>query len=161
MAIIRYAAKKDVPELVSMVKGLLLMHICRFRSFSRSEMVHNLDEVLGKDYLKVGLPKKNVLVAEAEGEIVGFCEFEVSLSSIVFKKRRYLYLHDLFIKQGYRKRGIGRMLMQRLAEIAKERKCAHSRIELDVDAGNKEALAFYNKFGFKPGKRVRLIRQVK
>jgi ribosomal protein S18 acetylase RimI-like enzyme len=68
-------------------------------------------------------------------------------------------LFDLFIKPGYRKRGIGRMLMQRLAEIAEERKCA--RIELDVEAKNKEAFAFYNKFGFKPGRRVKIERQVK
>ena len=54
---------------------------------------------------------------------------------------RSLYLKELYIGEGYRRRGAGRLLMQALFEVAGQHGC--SRVEWTTDSGNAGAQAFY------------------
>ena len=88
---------------------------------------------------------QRLLVAETDGKAAGIL----------------LYLHrhiesenqvtreDLFIETidaGYRGRGIGRQLLQAAEETAREK--GYDGVELQVNAKNTDAYAFYKKYGF-------------
>ncbi|MGH2993238.1 MAG: GNAT family N-acetyltransferase [Solirubrobacterales bacterium] len=58
------------------------------------------------------------------------------------------WLEDLFVEEGARRLGIGRVLGQAALERASERGCR--RVQLDVNEANPEALALYRNLGFDP-----------
>jgi GNAT superfamily N-acetyltransferase len=55
-------------------------------------------------------------------------------------------LEDLFVHEDARGTGLGRALVQAVADLARERGCR--RIELDANEDNAAALALYRSFGF-------------
>lgn len=55
-------------------------------------------------------------------------------------------LEDLFVLEGARGSGLGRALLERGVQVARERACR--RIELDVNDNNAAALALYRSLGF-------------
>lgn len=59
-----------------------------------------------------------------------------------------LYLKELYVAGPYRRRGVGRLLMDGLHRIAAERGC--SRVEWTTEDGNMGARAFYERVGAKP-----------
>jgi GNAT superfamily N-acetyltransferase len=83
------------------------------------------------------------LLAEAGGEALGLALHRPSYST--FDGRPGLYVEDLFITERARRLGIGRLLMARLAAIARRRGC--SRMSLAVLPWN-PARAFYHRLGF-------------
>jgi GNAT superfamily N-acetyltransferase len=52
-----------------------------------------------------------------------------------------LYLKELYVAAAYRRNGTGRMLMERLLQIARERGC--TRVEWTADTSNAGAQSFY------------------
>ncbi len=58
-----------------------------------------------------------------------------------------LYLKELYVAGPYRRRGIGRLLMDGLHRIAADRGC--SRVEWTTDNGNMGARGFYERVGAK------------
>jgi GNAT superfamily N-acetyltransferase len=84
------------------------------------------------------------LLAEADGEAVGLAIHRPSYST--FDGRPGLYVEDLFVAESARGLGIGRLLMARLAAIARQRGC--SRMSLAVLHWN-PARAFYDRLGFR------------
>lgn len=62
-----------------------------------------------------------------------------------FKAQPGLYLEDLFVLPEFRSEGIGLSLLKKLAQIAKQKKCA--RLEWVVLDWNKEAIKFYKRHG--------------
>ena len=83
------------------------------------------------------------LLAEAGGEAVGFATHRPCYST--FGGQRGLYVEDLFVAESARGLGIGRLLMARLAALARERGCAY--LSLAVLHWN-PARAFYHRLGF-------------
>ena len=59
-----------------------------------------------------------------------------------------LYLKELYVSAAYRRSGAGRLLMDRLREIAVVRGC--TRVEWTTDAGNLAAQSFYESLGARP-----------
>jgi GNAT superfamily N-acetyltransferase len=91
-------------------------------------------------------PYAEVLIAEADGEAVGFALFFHNFST--FLGRPGIYLEDLFVKPEHRGGGFGRALLKRLAEIAVERDCG--RMEWAVLDWNEPSIGFYKKLGARP-----------
>jgi GNAT superfamily N-acetyltransferase len=88
-------------------------------------------------------PDAEVIIAELDGEPVGFALFFHNYST--FLARRGLYLEDLFVKPVARGRGVGRALLARLAALAVERECG--RLEWSVLDWNEDAIRFYRSVG--------------
>lgn len=88
-------------------------------------------------------PVISVLIAEWNGEPVGFALYFFNFSTFV--ARRGLYLEDLFVLPAQRAHGIGRALLRELARIAKARDCG--RMEWAVLDWNEPALGFYQTLG--------------
>jgi GNAT superfamily N-acetyltransferase len=88
-------------------------------------------------------PAAEVLLARVDGDAVGFALFFHNFST--WTGRRGLYLEDLFVRPSARGLGAGRVLLETLARIAKERGCA--RMEWAVLDWNDLAIGFYQRIG--------------
>lgn len=93
--------------------------------------------------LSAANPVIRVLIAEWDGEPVGFALYFFNFSTFV--GRPGLYLEDLFVRPALRSKGIGRALLRALARIARERDCG--RMEWAVLDWNEPALRFYRSLG--------------
>ena len=82
------------------------------------------------------------LIAESDGQPAGFALFFPIFSTW---KGRSIHLEDLFVLPEFRKQGIGKALLRRVAALAVERGCA--RLQWDVLEWNKLALDFYRSLG--------------
>ena len=91
-------------------------------------------------------PAAEVIIAYAGDEPAGFALYFQSFST--FLGRPGLYLEDIFVKPEWRKQGLGRLLLARLARIAVER--GYGRMEWSVLNWNEMALRVYRAAGAKP-----------
>lgn len=89
-----------------------------------------------------------VLIAEMDGKIVGSVHALVRNAPDfpILVPRRFAIVDSIVVKVGYRKRGIGRMLLEAVEEWAKM--SGASSIELNVYEFNDEAITFYENLGF-------------
>ena len=88
-------------------------------------------------------PVAEVLIAYDDEHPVGFALYFPNYSTFLGKPG--LYLEDLFVRPDARGRGIGRLLLERLARITSER--GWGRLEWRVLDWNSPAVAFYRKLG--------------
>ena len=86
------------------------------------------------------------LIAEDGDQPVGFALFFHTFST--FLAQPGLYLEDLFVVPERRGAGIGRALLERLAQVAIDRGCG--RLEWAVLNWNQDAIRFYERLGAKP-----------
>ena len=102
--------------------------------------------VIEADILRDGFgdsPKFRVIIAEWDGLPAGFAFFFYNYST--WLGRPGLYLEDLFVKPEFRGRGIGKALLQRVAQIAVEENCC--RFQWQVLDWNQPAIDFYRSTG--------------
>jgi GNAT superfamily N-acetyltransferase len=83
------------------------------------------------------------LLAEDGGRAVGFALFFHTYST--WRGRRGIWLEDLFVLPEWRRRGVGRKLLDRVVSLAKERRCG--RVEWSVLDWNQSATDFYRAYG--------------
>ena len=135
---IRFAEPRDVPLITGLIKELAV--------YERLEHeVKATEEKVAKALFGVR-PYAETLIAENDGEPVGFALFFHNFST--FLAQPGIYLEDLFVKPEARGNGIGRALLERLAQIAVERDCG--RLEWAVLNWNTDAIRFYERLGAKP-----------
>ena len=82
-------------------------------------------------------------IAEWSGEPAGFAVWFLNFST--FRGRHGIYLEDLFVRPAFRKRGIGKALMARLAKRCVEE--GYARFEWAVLNWNAPSIAFYKSIG--------------
>ena len=128
---IRKSIKKDSKEVIRLIKEL-----ADFEKLDppNSTAIRNLI----KDMYSKNSPIK-VLVAEAEGKLVGYAFYFYTYSTFLAKKT--LYLEDVYVSSDYRKSGIGKMFFKELMKAAKKNKCG--RMEWHVLDWNTNAIKFY------------------
>ncbi len=83
------------------------------------------------------------LVAEDENNvIIGFATFFFAYYSW---SGRATYLDDLYVTNAFRNQGIGKMLLEKIIDFAKNNKCKNVRWR--VSKWNTNAIDFYKKMG--------------
>lgn len=132
---IRAATVTDVPLILSFIKQLA--------EYERLQDAVKATEPMLRDTLFGARPAAEVLIAEDRGEPVGFALFFENYST--FLAQRGIYLEDLFVIPSARGRGVGRLLLQRLAHLCVERQCG--RLEWAVLDWNAPAIGFYRRMG--------------
>jgi GNAT superfamily N-acetyltransferase len=134
-AAIRFATPADVPAIVALIRELAV--------YEKLEHLASATPETLAPHLFGDRPSCECLVAELAGAPVGFALFFHNFST--FLSRRGLYLEDLFVRPTARGAGIGKLLLQSLAQIALERDCG--RFEWAVLDWNVDAQAFYERMG--------------
>jgi len=99
-------------------------------------------------------PLCEALVGSIDDVPMGFALFFHNYSTFV--GRPGLYLEDLYVRPAARSVGLGKMLLQRIAAIAVERRCG--RVEWTALQWNTPAISFYEKLGAKQMTDWRLFR---
>ncbi len=82
-------------------------------------------------------------IAEWSGEPAGFAVWFLNFST--FRGRHGIFLEDIFVRPNFRKQGIGRALLRRLAARCVEQ--GYGLVEWAVLDWNEPAIAFYRSLG--------------
>jgi GNAT superfamily N-acetyltransferase len=133
MLSIRPALVRDVPMLRTMIH--------EFAEFERLPVAAT-EEALLRDGFSQS-PKFRVLLAEWDGEAAGYALFFDYYSS--FEGRAGLFLEDIYVRERYRGKGIGKALLARIASLAAQQNCFGVRWQ--VLDWNTPAIDFYKSLG--------------
>jgi GNAT superfamily N-acetyltransferase len=128
---IRIAKRSDVPAIFALIQELALYE-------KAPEQVTNTAEQLSVDLFDEHLCE--AIVAELDSEIIGFALYYSSYSTW---KGACLYLEDFYVKEEFRKLGIGQQLFDEIVLIAKARNV--KRMDWQVLEWNEPAIRFYEK----------------
>lgn len=132
---IRPYRNRDARELVSLVRALA--HYEKLKPLTPAAARRLVGDI-GK--------RIHVLMAEVDGECVGYAIYLFTYSS--FLARPTLYLEDVFVLPEHRRGGIGGGFFTELHRAAKRQRCG--RMEWVVLDWNTPARRFYRKLGAKP-----------
>ena len=132
---LRFATETDTGLILEFIKGLA----------EYERLAHEVvaDEESLRNTLFRGRKVAEVVIADYHEEPAGFALFFHNYSTFLAKPG--LYLEDLFVKPGFRGKGIGRELLSCLARIAVDRGCG--RLEWWVLDWNDTAIRFYKNLG--------------
>ena len=135
-------------------KGLLNVFIEGFRYHynGRPDIFSNKsDEELKEDLIN-SIMNDNIMVLEDENRIVGYIQYEIRE-----KHAKTMWVDQLVIDKQYQKKGYGKLLLDKVIELAKQENC--ERIELECWAFNDNAVGMYNHIGFSE-QRVKLEKKL-
>jgi GNAT superfamily N-acetyltransferase len=135
MVTIRPAEPDDVELIYSLIVELATYERAPEQVVGTPEMLER--ELFGER------PSCEALIAEIDGEPVGFALFHGTFST--WECRPGIWLEDLYVPPKHRRHGVGQALLSELARITVERGCA--RLEWTALDWNTPALDFYAKLG--------------
>jgi GNAT superfamily N-acetyltransferase len=133
--VLRPGTAADVPLVLSLIREL-----------ATYERAPDAVEASESDLLRDGFgstPLFRTLIAEVDGTPVAFAFFFLAYST--WRGRPTLYLEDLFVRPSERGGGVGRALMQALAQEAVRLGCA--RFVWQVLDWNTPSIQFYESLG--------------
>ena len=133
--LIRPAVPSDLPA----VAELLLASAVD--QGSRESLVVDADALLRDGFGPH--PRFYLLVAESDARLIGLALYFFNYSTWI--STRGLYLEDLYVSPDFRRHGVARDLMRRLAQIAKQEGCG--RFQWSVLRTNQSAICFYESVG--------------
>ena len=132
---LRSATPSDTPAIFRLIQTLAEYERLAHEVTGSLEMLHG--SLFGDR------PVAEVLLADLDGEAAGFALFFPTYSS--FEGKPGIYLEDLFVRSEFRRKGIAKALLSRLAQLVLERK--GSRLQWAVLDWNTPAIEFYQRIG--------------
>ena len=135
MALIRSAQQQDVEQLVGLLHSLFTI-----------EEDFSADTGKQRSGLELMLAdaRSQVLVAEADSQVVGLCTGQVVISTA--EGGPAILVEDMVVAEGYRGQGIGRLLLGGLIDWARGQ--GATRMQLLADRNNQPALDYYRHLGW-------------
>ncbi|MGE0114595.1 MAG: N-acetyltransferase family protein [Steroidobacteraceae bacterium] len=135
---IRAATENDVPQILQLIREL-----AEFEQLSHEVTA---DERALHAHLFGPHPYAQVLMADIDGQAVGFALFFHNYSTFLGKPG--IYLEDLYVRTAWRGHGVGKALQEAVRQLAVARGCG--RYEWSVLNWNRRAIDFYEKMGAQP-----------
>ena len=132
---IRKAVKSDSEEIIK-----LILELAKFEKLippNEAGQKRLLDDAFSDS------PPFKILLAEQDNKLLGYAFYLFTYSS--FEAKKTLYLEDVFISESHRNKGIGKLFLDELIDIAKTNDCR--RMEWAVLDWNINAIKFYEKLG--------------
>lgn len=90
-------------------------------------------------------PIATVLLARSEADVLGMLSYTFLWPAV--GSTTSLYVKELFVRAAARRRGVGKALMAKIAEIARDNQCVH--IDWTAVPSDISAVAFYDALGAK------------
>lgn len=134
--LIRKAALDDIDVLCTMIMDLFMIEDDFSPDINKQRV--------GLDMLINGGPCSVMLIAEVKSEIAGMVNLQRIISTAAGGYS--VLLEDLYVKPEFRKKGMGRMLIDHAVQWGKQ--CGALRVQLAADIRNKPAISFYLKESF-------------
>ena len=131
---LRMAEEKDIPVILKFILDLAGFEGVSDRIKSTEA---GLKDVLFQRHIT------DALIAELDGEPVGFAIWAYSFST--FTGKPTLYIDDLYVEEKHRGKGIGGRIFSRIAEIAYEKDCG--RMDWYCMETNESGKEYYRKMG--------------
>jgi len=100
--------------------------------------IRQINEALFGDF-----PSAYSLLAWDQGKLVGLASYSFLWPAVGLT--RSLYLKELYVSATARRKSVGKLLMQKLYDVAVKNGC--SRVEWTTDSDNREAQLFYAELG--------------
>lgn len=135
--VIRFARPDDISIILDFIKRL-----AEYEKLSKEVVA--TEEVLMESLFEKR--QAEVIIGELEGRPVAFTLFFHNFSTFLGKAN--LYLEDLFVDEGCRGLGLGKVMFSCLAKIAVERGC--ERLDWWCLDWNEPSIAFYRGMGAIP-----------
>ena len=135
---IRKTTEQDIPIIFAFIQAL-----AEYEKLSH-EMIAT--EASLRETLFGENPVAEVVIADYDNKPAGFALFFHNYST--FLGRPGIYLEDLYVPEEMRGKGIGKVLLAHLAQLAVERKCG--RLEWSVLDWNEPSIQFYKSLGAVP-----------
>ncbi len=130
---LRLGTLQDVPKILELVKEL-----------ATYEKAPNEVEVTVEEMKNWGFGSEKIFdsfVAEINNEIIGIAVYYYKYSTW---KGKCLFLEDIIVTESARGKGLGKLLFEAVAKVAKEKKVR--RMEWQVLDWNEPAINFYKKY---------------
>lgn len=133
--LINQMTRDDVPGLLELIRELA--------RFERLE--HEVEATVESltDSFFGPKPVARALIGRANSELAGYALYFFTFSSFI--GRPGIWLEDLYVRPAFRRKGLGRAMIEAVARIGAERNCG--RFEWTALNWNKNALDFYRKLG--------------
>jgi len=145
--VIRRATGDDVESLIDLY-GDMEEHIMKTISDPLFTLGRNWRELTRRYFVEfIKGDDKLALVGQDRNKIVALLTAMTTTPIPIYVEKEYGSLNDMFVKKAYRRKGVGTKLLKAAIEWFQQKHIA--RIELRVEAKNKEAIAFYKKHSFK------------
>ena len=141
---IEEAKRKDINAIVKLDMALADYHR-KFDEYYKSgkEMKKGFKKRLLKNF---GRRNFKVLVAKNRNKILAYGIGSIEKPKLYAKPKKIGKITNLYVKEKYRRRGIGKQIFDKFLEWFKSRNIKH--VELSVDARNQIAISAYKKYGF-------------
>ncbi|NMA50499.1 MAG: GNAT family N-acetyltransferase [Mollicutes bacterium] len=134
---IKEAIKKDVD------KELLELFIegYRYHQKGRPDIFSNKNNETLKELMDDIMNNSKIIIALVDNKIVGYLSYKIEQ-----KQSKKLNVDQIIITESYRRKSIGKTLMNEAEKIAKKARC--DRIELSCWTFNTDALSVYKHLGY-------------
>ena len=145
---IRRAQSGDIDSLVSLLEELFSIE--EDFTFDAERQRRGLQLMLES-------PLSCVLAAEADRSVIGMCTGQLMISTA--EGSASLLVEDVVVTRDWRGKGVGRKLLDRIAQWAAEQ--GANRMQLLADRTNKAGLDFYSHSGWQQTQLICLMKRQK
>jgi len=133
---IRKAAKSDISNLLPLMREL-----AEFEKYANDFAV--TEELLLEQGFRRSPPDFHCLIAEEDRDSVGFLVYY--FVPFTYRAKPNLIVKELYIADGYRSRGVGKLLMKAVTKEAAQADCG--MIKWYVAKWNERGVQFYEQLG--------------
>lgn len=145
---IRYGTQEDANKYGKYLKEMWLMHVDKEPDFVNREIIEQSDL---KGYFENcfnGSNKSYLFIAEENGEFAGLCKVNIEEIQKFFNQTTIIYIDDIYVKEEYRGKGVGNLLITQVEVLAKQK--GIKWLKARIYTFNNQAQSLFKKNNFKP-----------